>query len=87
MYVRSVLQQGCLPGVPAIPVPQVLHRGWKWFTNVAVTITTMSVLLSVSGACAIACVSVSVASVRANAGSLLHLACRPLMASGQWRAL
>lgn len=28
---------------------QVLNRGWRWFTNVAVTITAMSVLLSVSG--------------------------------------
>ena len=35
----------------AIAMPQVLNRGWRWFTNVAVTITAMSVLLSVSGAC------------------------------------
>ncbi|PNH06511.1 Amino-acid permease BAT1 [Tetrabaena socialis] len=28
---------------------QVLHRGWRWFTNVAVTVSSMSVLLSITG--------------------------------------
>ncbi|GLC56117.1 hypothetical protein PLESTB_001066200 [Pleodorina starrii] len=28
---------------------QVLHRGWRWFTNVAVTLSSMSVLLSITG--------------------------------------
>ncbi|KAG2482254.1 hypothetical protein HYH03_018798 [Edaphochlamys debaryana] len=28
---------------------QVLHRGWRWFTNLAVTISSMSVLLSITG--------------------------------------
>ncbi|GLI62318.1 hypothetical protein VaNZ11_004926 [Volvox africanus] len=33
----------------AMGYTQVLHRGWRWLTNVAVTVSSMSVLLSITG--------------------------------------
>ncbi|GFR47638.1 hypothetical protein Agub_g9380 [Astrephomene gubernaculifera] len=33
----------------AMGYKQVLHRGWRWFTNVAVTVSSMGVLLSITG--------------------------------------